>query len=726
MKNIFKLKTLIATCFMFVSCGREAEFVDNKVPVKELTPEEQADLERSIAKDFTAGKINDQKIDFDTGFNAITQKLTFTTGLPTEEMFFQTTRTPVKDAFVQGHVGTSLTENFAVKERGLLDIIIVMDNSHSMSSMQAKTASQIAGLLAEIRNTNWQIGVVTTESSRLRSAKTSAGMTINYVTKKFYDENTVDAMTAFSDMLNAGTSGHTVEQGIFMARKALDGECWYLDRNTPDGKQVRCDADDATWLRPEANKAVIIISDERNCGSIGTGDPNPCAGRPGETADYLLDGLPLTTVIHGLLFLKNDGEAAEDYRTDTRFICDPDKTGSNGQQRPVEYEKAIAAHGGVVEYICNADYTSMLRKISSNINAHIRKQYELTYTPDPGSLVVKVDGVATTDFEVRGNILELKSVSDGSTNLDVNYKHGAVPVEKTFDLSTRPASETLQVTINGSPASPMSFKLFGQKVQFNDYPPEKATIEVSYRKDEPLIDKVTTSSQFADHTIKISVADKPFSDYTADGSTRLVQFTKVPKDGDAIVIRYLKPSDLQTRYPVNVDHTKIEGVTVVDDVSGGDISAVIEGTEIVFPMEAVVNDRKVSVSYDMQHLGDELKFSVPLAVPVLDEKVDVFADGGQSRCQNIIELTSEKIGIQCEDDDVKLLSVEYQYVTEYTNTFTMEGEFLDRKVWTVFVNDKLYENYTRTENTITIPEEDLPLGARVRILVEPAPENIRE
>jgi hypothetical protein len=706
------------------SCGDETKtFADKSPSAKKLTPKEEADLNATLTREFTAGRFANQVVKIDTGFGLVKQRFKLAVKGTETESFAQVDRQIFKDDFKQGHAGEWLDEAFDVKEAGLLDIIIVMDDSASMRDIQDDIASRLGFLLSKIEKTNWQIGVVTTSSSCLRSSL-SHGVTI--LTKQHMQANSTTAYQIFSDLVRAGTFGDNAEHGILMAKGALEERCYKVEREKTGEfagyVKITEGPQQMAWLRDRANKAIIFVTDEKNCGSWNPDDSpqhrDVCNGKPWDKAEYILDGLDQNTVAYGLLFLKGPNEYPE-----PNTLCSQDAAGGYETQYPYEYEKIIASTGGTQAHICVDDYSDVLQSISQRISDQIVAQYQLAFAPVASTLEVRLDGkpLGSSDFEVvQGSILRLIiSVSDTAKQLTVKYRHGSQPVKQTFELSAAPDPSTLKVWVNGGSIAASAYDLDGANLKFKTMPVEKADIKTEYRENDGLIREFELSSDFLAHTLEVTVAGKQTTDFKVLPNSRKVQFAKPPADGVSIAVRYVRPQDAVTEYPISVETDKVEAFELVDSATGKPVESELVEDKIVLPVLEVKEGRELEARYDLLHTGEELNYQVPLAYEVYNDEVEIVADGKDpSLCRHDLEIGSE-LSFRCANDDVANIAITYTYIADYVNQFKMTGPFLRFKDWAVFVNGKPYSNYIREGDLITIPEKDLPKGSAVKIVCEP-------
>ena len=139
-----------------------------------------------------------------------------------------------------------MSENFTQNNLGIIDILAVVDNSGSMSDEHNKLKNKLPDLISEIKDTNWKIKVVSTDSGD------------NCLTGEITGADGIDAAKAkFTQMIDdLGTSGSGNERGVYKANIGL-----------------KCNDN---WIRKQSSLVVLIVSDEDNCsnGSCSGNDSN--------------------------------------------------------------------------------------------------------------------------------------------------------------------------------------------------------------------------------------------------------------------------------------------------------------------------------------------------------------------------------------------------------------------------------------------------------------------
>lgn len=293
----------------------------------------------------------------------------------------------------------------------ILDILVVVDNSGSMAEEQTNLSTKLAPLLSFVQNADWRIHVVTTSTS-------CPSTTIN--------KTDVDAAQRFARAVLVGTNGDPNERGVKMAREALENPC-----------------QGTTWLRPNSNLAILILSDEDNC-SDGAG----CNGEGAwSSANYLYDYLAtirnpgINARVYGILFHP------------TMNMC----SGAGSQAH--QYADLIARTGGVWGSICQADFTTTLQGVSQNAATLIAPIISLGNDPVAGSLTVTVDGqpLAASEYTLVGREVHFaRNVQQGQRIVvNFDYLDGRAPGSITL---LHPASpETIRVYVQDHFVDPTQF-----------------------------------------------------------------------------------------------------------------------------------------------------------------------------------------------------------------------------------------------------------------------------
>jgi len=232
------------------------------------------------------------------------------------------------------------------------DVLFVVDNSESMEAEQDALATNFPAFLEwfEGSDVDYHIGVVSTDmddpghSGLLRE---SQGVL-------WLEPSTPDAPTKFAEMTRLGISGSSEERGREAAYTALE---------------LR-GAANAGFRRDDAYLNVVVVSDEDD----KSGDDR--ISLPGFTR-YLQDqeSERVRATFSAIVSLPRE--------------IDPDRC---NPIPALEYLEVVRAVGGLAWSICDEDWLPLVNELGF-VTIGLRREFRLTFTPDPSTLVVAVDQI---------------------------------------------------------------------------------------------------------------------------------------------------------------------------------------------------------------------------------------------------------------------------------------------------------------------------------------------
>ena len=154
------LSLSLAAPLVLSSCqNHKPEFFGSKIPIRSL------DVVGS--RQMRAGIFEKIHLEIPSQKQIISQTLSLKSDPPLVTRFKQIDRPKGEESFRQGHDGDGpIFERFYVQEADKLDLLVVVDNSSSMSPYQERLASGLKPLLSHISNTDWRIMVTLTSSVR--------------------------------------------------------------------------------------------------------------------------------------------------------------------------------------------------------------------------------------------------------------------------------------------------------------------------------------------------------------------------------------------------------------------------------------------------------------------------------------------------------------------------------------------------------------------------------
>lgn len=258
-------------------------------------------------------------------------------------------------------------ESVEVRYTNNVDVLIVMDNSKSMTEEQQSMASRFSNFINKLNGLNWNLGIITTDArsgAELRDGnliKFAGGS--DYFLKSNMSASYIN--TAFSGTIQMGANGSGLEQGIAVTSRFIDH---YSEANNP----VR------NMIRDDAALSVILVtdSDESASGSINNGD-NLIAKIKTKFGNA-------KRFIYNSIVIKS-GDTA----------CLP-----LGEVYGKKYEALSKATGGVIGSVCATDYSAQLQNIGE-VTAQSINSIQLKCVP--------------VDMNNNGSIMDDVVIKNGST-----------------------------------------------------------------------------------------------------------------------------------------------------------------------------------------------------------------------------------------------------------------------------------------------------------------------
>jgi hypothetical protein len=339
----------------------------------------------------------------------------------------------------QGHRGDPGEASFEQGEWGALDVVVVVDNSGSMTEEQQNLSTKLEALMTYVDKADWQISVVTTDPAD--------GCQRSLVKKA--DAN---ATTKFQNAATAGTNGSGVERPFLQAVNAL-----------------KCQG--GTWVRPGSTVVVLMVTDEDNC-SIDATQGYGCGGQPDLEPAFVSDYLASIRTI---------GKDAKVYGL-YRKPADP--TCTTALVDGTKVDALVTATGGKSGSICDADYSTTLKAISQDVAQILKYEFTLDDTPDDGTLKITVDGKDWTKFTLEGRLVKFTEAPPFGAKVQVSYRHGkAGDLDNAFPLEKAPVDGSFKVVVDGKevPADGWQWNPTTKRIELKAPPAERAQIEIVYQ-----------------------------------------------------------------------------------------------------------------------------------------------------------------------------------------------------------------------------------------------------
>lgn len=596
------------------------------------------------------------------------------------KQFTQQPRPAAVDEYEQGRGSEDLTENFEGLTTRPLDILLVIDNGSSMQQEAKNIQAKLEPLLSYIDQTDWQVGVVTTDPAQT-------------CLRALIKKGQTDARTAFLNAVNVGTTGSNNPRGFLQAVRSLSGEC--LTQK---------------WIRDTSAVEILVVSDSDNCV-----DGNACLGKDYASTTYLSNYMAQIRTIgkdthfHAVIMPANVA------------ACDCTTAKSQG----VLYNKLVNQTGGGLGNICTQNYEPALRAISGSVTVNMLKVFTLKMAPAAGTLKVYRDGVElTTGFTITGRTLELATALGTGQKLTVVYRNAITVPQTKFALRYAPLAGSVKVTVNGVEAAAKTYTVSANppSIDFAQAPALGAKISISYTRDVPLQTQFKLEDVVRPGSLQVRLNGVLTNDYSFDAVTTIVTFATAPAEGTLINFAYAAAGAPILAYPFDLGDVAPNGLTVVDALTMVPVGFSYANRTITVTAAEFREGRKLLVRYLNANRGS---FSVTLPQDPLSGSVKVI--GGGITCDKAPQLVVQGRMVTVDGcgfgPDVKAVTVVYHYIETYRE-FVFNAPNLpapnDYQFWTVWVDGMETKDYVRLGNVIKFAN-DVP-GSIVRIqLIQKAP-----
>jgi hypothetical protein len=348
-------------------------------------------------------------------------------------------------ACVQSCKGDGCIETFSIERtigQSMVDILIIDDNSGSMSPDQAKLASRFSTFLNSLSGMDYRIAITTTDISSNYST-TPSGIknppsSING-NGALQDGNLITFGNGAS-YLDASTSSAALFNKAIVRQETIDCEnsgykqCPSDDERGIFAANLVLDRTASQFMRPLAPLAIIVLSneDERSLSdsrSVGVPDPSTADDDRALMSLFTLEKYDLgqtlierfhskypgkTLAVHSLIVKPGDNQGSQ-----SCLAQESNPAKSLRAKEGYSYSALSQQTGGVLGSICDNDYGAQLSKIGDAIQKMpplsfscrpINDQYTVTYDPQPAVQPrVRVD-FTTLQFEVVDQLPALTKV----------------------------------------------------------------------------------------------------------------------------------------------------------------------------------------------------------------------------------------------------------------------------------------------------------------------------
>lgn len=641
-----------------------------------------------------------------------------------------------------------ITENFAVEEKGIVDILMIVDDSGSLQGVHAKLKDLLSTgnkkLLGGLADSSWQVAIADTQYDGCLLAVISESNLAEYAT-------TIDTIAN-----SANSEGN--ERALRKVRKVLPD--MFANNNDCQGKLG------PDWLRQKSLLVLIVITDEdHQCSYSGApdsaGDNNTyqCHGikfnrkfkskilDTGKVASAQFFGIMDETDTCAVARARPDGNCyAEDNVCNFANPCFDKK--DTHKYRSANFVKA----GFTIKDINRNDYAGIFDAIAREVKQSIQDRFYLRAVPDTSkALSVKIDGSEvytshyTIDAENRilnfnGNSLATLTAGVSNPRVEISYTIKNAPdfvsefvlVDNDNNGTNRIDMSTVVVMINGVEKtkdtdysiSGNTISLLGDEAAKKALFPEAATAVVSYRhKTEFYPPLVLEHLDIVDDSVSVHVGGSEVTAFTiGDITIKETDGEGVEQDVDRKTVVFNSGSEPAHEQDVEVAYTYYTSnkilayddnvadkysVTSVScsDESDAEVPCEHADGKIIFRAEHVEHDRSIKAVLQVEGLEDGqilvpdnlVKGTLLLSMSGRDdtcgEEKMVISDG-------IIDLTSAAAQAKCGflhgwdlRTDSRHVSLTYQTFTPQQSIDVIHkdissyiGRFVFKEVWEVYLN----------------------------------------
>ena len=594
----------------------------------------------------------------------------------------QLTRPMGTQIYTQGNPGQVYNKVYTQEAKlKPLDILLVVDNSGSMADEQSNLANTISALLTPIKDTDWRIGITTTNDYIFEGNTVVDNPICLEVLIKAGDSNIEDTLRSTISAMEANEL-YGLEAGFLRSVRGLSCTTY------PD------------WVRADSSISVLIVSDEDNCSDNG----KDCAMRDS-------DGNPIPNPEGGYYWYpEGKPEFLKDYLTQTigrilgvnakfyGIFSHPSQPCSSATSIGTQYAQLVTESGGTWGDICDTDYTSSLTKISQDIALALSEQILLDHVPEPGSVTINVNGAPYSNFTVEGKAVKFATAPAENATVSINYTSGSSPIVSRFLIADPFVQGTVTVNIDGNTVASDQYTELANGVEFTSPPSAGASISLAYRQEAPLPKSWNIDPEALTETIKPHISGLPVEAFQYDATNGIVTFDVAPMDGAAIKIDYELPSIPILDYPIMVEGNPLPTAVRLENPGQVPFEYTIENSTIMIKPDSFVEGAKVIV--DLEKTA-ATKSEIPLSQLPYPESLKVETTLPDCAMGQGITLIEQKIQLKCPILDTAELTISYDYESEPKTSFELSAEVAPTEQIEVTMDGNLIQ-HTLDGKTVTL------------------------
>ncbi len=293
----------------------------------------------------------------------------------------------------------SFTQNTLVQQ---VDILVVVDNSTSMLTEQAKMGDRFPSFLDGLGDLEWQIGITTTDVSDGAYGLKGSLLQLTGANSYILDESIPNYEQVFKDTVQRPETDQYCS--VFYCPQPPSG--YEMPLLASIQAMEKHQTDNAGFFRPNTDLVILILSDEDE-----SSDGNHIT-QPQEVLDkfHSIFGNTKKLFAYSIIVEPNDLTCL-----DTQLK--EDGTANYGDV----IADLVQLTGGTTGSICSADYTKILKDIGQNVRDLIQS-VQLSDTPKPGSIKVVFDPQQNIGWKVQDKSIIFDKAPLPDTKISVEYE----------------------------------------------------------------------------------------------------------------------------------------------------------------------------------------------------------------------------------------------------------------------------------------------------------------
>ena len=464
---------------------------------------------------------------------------------------------------------SQVSETFTIANQGIIDMVMIIDDSDSMQSVHKKLKGLVSGnslkLLKGIENSNWKLAIADTQGKN--------ACVLAIITKN-----------------NIGDYVKTIEK--IEAVQELD----HHERVVPQlvwAVGGSCPQSGADWMRPNSTLAVIVATDEdHQCqwanspGNTGDGNTYDCtmSGVSKNVQKALTSGKVDTLKLYGIMdktntcgAMRSDPQLGHCYAKHADMSkCKFTNPCAAGSERSgdddFKFRSAnFAALGFNIKDMYRSDYVGVFNDIITDLKPDLQNRFLLKRAPETSTLTLTINGtaIASADYQlVDDKVIEIKGQAltdlEGGAAMTVAYRiKNSVPFKDTFTIDSKADMATVVLNINGvEKVKDTDYRISGNDISLignsqadkEKIFPEDATAVISYRHLRQHYPTFTLQQpDIVAGSVKVYVDDVETLNFTLGTVTK----QRVDSNGNSIAVEMTTVSFKHNHWPQHEQVVKI-------------------------------------------------------------------------------------------------------------------------------------------------------------------------